>query len=152
MWKGHLTFGILYSKSKDPQLISFTNSDWAGFIDDRKSTFGYVFSLGTNAVSWTNEKQHEVALSSIEAKYRGTVKKACEAMWLWRMLSNIKMSQAGPSPLIYNNQGALKLAKNPIFHKRTKHVKFHCHFIQSLMKMGLWYSSMFQLRIILQTF
>ena len=60
--KGTLEFGILYSRSKDPRLCGYTDSDWAGSVDDKKSTSGYVFSLGTGAVTWTSKKQHAVAL------------------------------------------------------------------------------------------
>jgi hypothetical protein len=62
--KGTLDFGILYNRSKDPRLCGYTDSDWAGCVDDRKSTSGYVFSLGMGAVTWTSKKQHAVALSS----------------------------------------------------------------------------------------
>jgi hypothetical protein len=66
--KGTLDFGILYNRSKDPRLCGYTDSDWVGSIDDRKSTSGYVFSLGTGAVTWTSKKQHVVSLSSTEAE------------------------------------------------------------------------------------
>jgi hypothetical protein len=72
--KGTLDFGILYNRSKDPRLCGYTDSDWAGFVDDRKSTSRYVFNLGTGVVTWTSKKQHAVALSLIEVKYRGAVK------------------------------------------------------------------------------
>jgi hypothetical protein len=134
--KGTLDFGILYNRRKDPRLCGFTNSDWEGCVDDRKSTFGYVFSLGMGAVTWTNKKQHVVSLSSIEVKYQGVVKGACEAVWLRRMLSNMKMQQTEPTPLLCDNQGVLKLAKNPVFHEHTKHVEIHCHFIRQLVEDG----------------
>jgi hypothetical protein len=72
--KGTLDFGILYGKSKEPQLCGYSDLDWAGSMDDRKSTTCYVFSLGTRAVSWTNKK-HAVSLSSTEAKYKAAVKR-----------------------------------------------------------------------------
>jgi hypothetical protein len=65
--KGSLDFDILYNRRKDPRLCGYTNSDWAAWVDDKKSTFGYVFSLGIGAVTWTNKKQHAIALSSTEA-------------------------------------------------------------------------------------
>ena len=101
--KGTLDFGILYSKSKDPRLSGYTDSDWAGSIDDRKSTSGYVFSLGTGVVTWTNKKQHAVTLSSTEAEYRGAVKGACETVWLRRILSNLQMQQTKPTHLFCDN-------------------------------------------------
>lgn len=80
--KGTFDLGILYGRCKDPKLIGYTNSDWAGSVDDKKSTSGNVFSLGIGAVTWTIKKQQAVALSSIEAEYRGAVKAVCEAVWL----------------------------------------------------------------------
>jgi hypothetical protein len=76
--KGTLDFGILYSRSKDLRLCGYTDSDWAGFVDDKKSTSRYVFSLGTGAVTWTSKKKHAVALSSTEVEYQGALKGACE--------------------------------------------------------------------------
>jgi hypothetical protein len=64
------------------------------------------------------------------------VKGACEAVWLRRMLSDMKMQQTEPTPLLCDNQGVLKLAKNPVFHKHTKHVEIHCHFIRQLVEDG----------------
>lgn len=128
MWNGHLTLAFC-TVSKDPWLIGFINLDWAGSIDDRKSTYGYVFSLGMDVITWTSKKQQAVALSSTKVEYWGTIKAKCEVVWLRRMLFEMKMSQARPSPLFCDNQEVLKMAKNLVLHERTKHVKLHCHFI-----------------------
>ena len=60
--KGTLGFDILYNKSKDPRLCGYKDSDWVGYVDDKKSTSRYVFSLGIGVVTWISEKQHAVAL------------------------------------------------------------------------------------------
>jgi hypothetical protein len=60
----------------------------------------------------------------------------CEVVWLRRMLSDMKMQQIEPTPLFYDNQGVLKLAKKLVFHKHTKHVEIHCHFIRQLVEDG----------------
>eukprot|EP00253_Pinus_taeda_P036592 PITA_36592 len=114
-----ISFAVSYISRfiSDPILSGYTNSDWAGSVDDRKSTAGYVFSLGSGAVTWTSKKQQVVALSSIEAEYRGAVKASCEAVWLRRMLADMHASQTGPTSLFCDNQGVLKLAKNPVFHE-----------------------------------
>eukprot|EP00253_Pinus_taeda_P036726 PITA_36726 len=124
-----LVGSLIYLTATRPD-ISFA----AGSVDDRKSTTGYVFSLGSGAVTWTSKKQQAVALSSIEAKYRGAVKASCEAVWLRRMLADVHVSQTGPTSLFCDNQGVLKLAKNPVFHERTKHVETHCHYIRQLVE------------------
>eukprot|EP00253_Pinus_taeda_P022050 PITA_22050 len=99
-------------------------------------TPAYVFSLGSGVVTWTSKKQQAVALSSTEAEYRGAVKASSEAVWLRRMLADMHASQTGPTSLFCNNQGVLKLAKNPVFHERTKHVETHCHYIRQLVEDG----------------
>eukprot|EP00253_Pinus_taeda_P023353 PITA_23353 len=127
---------ISFSVSYISRFIGYTDSDWAGSVDDRKSTAGYVFSLGSGAVTWTSKKQQAVAPSSTEAEYRGAVKASCEAVWLRHMLADMHASQTGPTSLFCDNQGVLKLAKNPVFHERTKHVETHCHYIRQLVEDG----------------
>eukprot|EP00253_Pinus_taeda_P002569 PITA_02569 len=110
-----ISFAVSYISRfiSDPILSDYTDFDWAGSVDDRKSTAEYVFSLGSGAVTWTSKKQQAVALSSTEAEYRGAVKASCEAIWLRRMLADMHVSQTGPTSLFCDNQGVLKLAKNP---------------------------------------
>ena len=67
--KGTKNFGILYEAERDYKVIGFTNSDWTGCIDDRKSTSGYIFQLGSKTISWSSKKQVIVALSSTEKEY-----------------------------------------------------------------------------------
>lgn len=115
--KGNPDYGILYSRSSNPKLRGFTDSDWVGSVDDKKSTSGYVFSLGFDAVTWTSKKQQVVSLSSTKAEYRGTVKAGCEVVWLRQMLGDMQMSPAGPTTLFVDNDGVIKLAWNPVFHE-----------------------------------
>ena len=70
---GIVQFGIHYSSRGTPLLVGFTDSDWAGDPDDRKSTAGYVFSLGSGPVTWACKKQQAIALSSAEAEYQAMV-------------------------------------------------------------------------------
>eukprot|EP00253_Pinus_taeda_P014283 PITA_14283 len=134
--RGTPDYGLLYTRSFDPILGGYTDFDWAGSVDDRKSTTGYVFSLGSGAVTWTSKKQQVVAISSTEAEYQGAVKASCEAVCLQCLLADMHVSQAGPTPLFCDNQGVLKLAKDPVFHERTKHVENHCHYIRQLVEDG----------------
>ncbi|XP_006593273.1 uncharacterized protein LOC114379003 [Glycine soja] len=88
--KGTKDFGILYKADKDFNLIGYTDSDWAGSTNDRKSTSGYVFLLGNKAISWASKKQTTVALSSAEAEYMTATSAACEATWLRKILQDSK--------------------------------------------------------------
>ena len=75
-----------------------------------------------------------MALSSTETQYREAIEAACEAVWLRRMLANMHVPQSGPTPIFCDNHGVLKLAKNPVFHERTKHVETHYHYIRQLVE------------------
>ena len=84
---GTIQFGIHYSTGGKPLLVGFTNSDWAGDPDDRKSTAGYVFSLGSGPVTWACKKQQALSLSSAEEEYWAVVNASQEALWLRQILS-----------------------------------------------------------------
>ena len=115
--------GILYKTAMPIRLVGYTDADWAGHKADRRSTSGFVFSLGSGAISWSSKKQPTVALSSTEAEYRGATMAACEAVWLKRILKDL-------APLYCDNMSSIYLARNPVFHARTKHIKVHYHFIR----------------------
>ncbi|XP_057852775.2 secreted RxLR effector protein 161-like [Cryptomeria japonica] len=101
--KGTFDYGLVYTRSHEPRLSGFIDSDWEGSVDDRKSKSGYVFILGFGAVTWTTKNKQAVALSSIEEEYRGATKATCEVVWLRQMLTDMQISQAGPTPLFYDN-------------------------------------------------
>ena len=81
-------FGFFYKKGEKSDLIGFVDSDYAGDQDDRKSTSGYVFVLGTGAVSWSSRKQKIVTLSTTEAEFVVATACACQAIWLRKFLKN----------------------------------------------------------------
>eukprot|EP00253_Pinus_taeda_P002291 PITA_02291 len=85
--RGTVQFGIHYSAEASPLLVGFTDSDWAVDLDDRKSTAGYVFTLGLGPITWACKKQSAISLSSAEAEYHGAVKACKEALWLRQTLS-----------------------------------------------------------------
>ena len=78
--KGTKRYGILYTTSKKSELIGYTENDWAGSIDDRKSTSGYVFHMGSGAISWASKKQPIVALSTAEVEYVAAIAATCQAV------------------------------------------------------------------------
>jgi len=84
--KGTLTDGIFYGNNSDVKLVGYTDSDWAGDTETRKSTSGYVFHLGTGAISWSSKKQPVVALSTAEAEYIAATSYATQTVWLRRIL------------------------------------------------------------------
>lgn len=80
--KGTINQGLFYESSKDSKLVGYTDSDYGGDPDERKSTSGYMFHIGSAAFSWSSKKQTVVALSSCEAEYVAAAACACQAIWL----------------------------------------------------------------------
>eukprot|EP00253_Pinus_taeda_P019897 PITA_19897 len=130
--RGTIQFGIHYSAKATPLLVGFTDSDWAGDPDDRKSTAGYVFTLGSGPITWACKKQAAISLSSAEAEYRGAVEASKEALWLRQILSEFGFEQQHPTTLWCDNQSAIQLCKDPVQHQRSKHIELHMHFIRKL--------------------
>lgn len=129
---GTIEYGIWFRKTDDFRLNGFSDSDWAGSIEDRRSTSGSCFILGSAAVSWSSKKQATVALSSTEAEYVAATAAACQAIWLRRVLSDLGESQKEATNILCDNKSAVMLAKNPVHHSRTKHIEIKHHFIREL--------------------
>ena len=110
-------------------LVGFTNSNWASNPDDQKSTTGYVFSIGFGPVTWACKEKQSLSVSSAEAEYQAAFNASQEALWLRQILSEFGFEQQQPTPLWCDNQSAIKLAKDPILHQRSKHIEIHMHFI-----------------------
>ena len=131
---GTLDYGIFYGEGC--VLSAWCDSDWAGDPDSRRSTTGCVFSLGTGAISWSSKRQPTVALSSTEAEYRAACYAACEAIWLRRLLSELGFPQTGSTLVRCDNQSCIALAKNPVFHARTKHIEIQYHYVRERVLAG----------------
>ena len=129
---GTKNYGICFRKTKDFSLQGFTDSDWAGSIEDRKSTSGNCFVLGTGAISWSSKKQATVALSSTEAEYVAACASACQAVWLRGILSDLGQQQSRATSIKCDNQSAVMLSRNPVLHGRTKHIDIKHHYIREL--------------------
>ncbi|KAG6521833.1 hypothetical protein ZIOFF_018966 [Zingiber officinale] len=130
--QGTRKLGIKYVKEKENKLVGYTDSDWAGSLDDRKSTSGYIFCLGSKIISWVSKKQKTVSLSSAEAEYIAATDAACEAVWLRRILSDVEQKQEAPITIFCDNNSTIAMTKNPVFHARTKHIELRHHFIRDL--------------------
>lgn len=133
---GTRNHGILYSHIDNFNLFGYTDSDWAGDIETRKSTSGYVFYLGDGVISWSSKKQQVVALSTAEAEYISVTNGACHAVWLRRMLKELKHGQKTPTTILCDNKSAIALTNNPVFHGRSKHIDIKYHYVRELVKEG----------------
>ena len=104
------------------------DGDWSWNACDRRSTSGHTFSLGSAAIAWCSKQQPIVALSSTKAEYGGVVVATCEIIWLKRLLRDLQVEVTPVKTIYYDKLSSIQLAKNPIFHARTKHIEVHYHF------------------------
>jgi hypothetical protein len=129
--KGTKDYAIEY-KGSAGDLIGYSDADWAGSIDDRRSTTGFNFIMAGGSVSWGSKKQPTVALSTTEAEYMAITHATKEGIWIRRLLMEIGFWGSAKQSIIINtdNQGCMALSKNPVFHARTKHIDIRHHFIR----------------------
>ncbi|KAG6590647.1 Gag-Pol polyprotein [Phytophthora cinnamomi] len=121
--------GVLSQFAADPY--------WAGDIESRRSTSGYAFMMNGGCISWRSKKQRTVALSSTEAEYMALSEATQEAVWLKVFLRELGEMASDEAIKIYeDNQGSIALAKNPEFHKRTKHIDIRYHFVREKVEDG----------------
>jgi hypothetical protein len=126
--QGTRQLGITFTRNGG-SLIGYTDSDWAKDVPTRKSVSGSVFMLAGGPVSWSSKGQTCVAQSSTEAEYVASAEVAKELIWLRYLLQDIHCPPSQATPLFIDNRGASLLAKNPVYHNRTKHIDIRHHFI-----------------------
>ncbi|XP_027368152.1 uncharacterized protein LOC113874130 [Abrus precatorius] len=131
--KGTINFGIWYKKGIDSlKLLAFTDNDYAGDLNDRRSMLGFVFMMGTGAVSWASKKQTVVALSTTEAEYMAAALCACQCVWLGRILKKIGVKDESKIAIMCDNNSAIQLSKHPVFHGKRKYIDVRFHFLRDL--------------------
>ena len=132
--RGTVDHGLTFTYSDNFVLHGFSDADWAGCAESRKSTSGYVFFMGNSLISWASKKQSIVALSSTEAEYVALCGAAQETVWLRNLLRDVGHSQAEATCVAEDNQGAMCLAKNPKDHTRTKHIDIKYHYTRQIIE------------------
>jgi hypothetical protein len=135
--KGTIRYGCRYSAGSAPNLVGYSDSDHAGDVDDRKSTSGIVFFLGSSIITWGSQKQKVVAQSSCEAEYIAAATAATQAVWLSRVLGAVLGKEPDKMKLYVDNLSAIALCKNPVFHDRTKHIDTRYHYIRECVEKGM---------------
>ena len=133
---GTKDMALFYRTGIAERLLGYRDADWDGNAHDRRSTSGYAFSLGSVAIVWSSKKQPTVALSSTKAEYRGAIVATCEVMWLKRLLRDLPVEVSDPTTIFCDNLSSTHLAKNPVFHARTKHIEVHYHFVRERVLSG----------------
>ena len=141
--------GIVYGGGT-LDIVGYSDSDWAGDKDSRKSTSGFVFMLNGGPISWCSKRQSTVALSSTEAEYMALTLACKEASWLRLLLSElgiliqtdtfaqIRVNKNDESAIALkgDNQSAIALANNSVLHSRTKHIDIQHHYIRDEVTSG----------------
>jgi len=108
--KGTPGQGLLFIRDSTLQILGFTDVDWAGCPDTRRSTSGYCFFLGSSLISWRAKKQHIVSRSSSEAEYMALSFASCELQWLLYLLKDLGVSCIKSPVLYFDNQSAIHIA------------------------------------------
>ena len=127
--QGTQTHGLRFG-AMGHQLKGYTDADYAGNLETRQSTSGFIFTLYGGPVAWSSRRQSCVALSTTEAEYVAASDATKEGIWLRRLLLDLNPEWNVPLPLLCDNQSAIRLIRNPEFHQRTKHIDVRYHFIR----------------------
>ena len=128
--QGTLHEGLFISKSSTSSLMAYSDADWAGNPDDRKSTGGYLIYLGNNLLAWNSRKQQTVALSSTELEFKSVADVNVQLKWLTSLLADLHVNLSTPPHIWCDNVGVVFLSTNPVFHARTRHVEVDYHFVR----------------------
>lgn len=134
--KGCPSLGLFYPSQNDLILRAYSDNDWASCKDTRKSITGYCVFLGPALISWKSKKQTTISKSSAEAEYRTLSTTVCELQWISYIGAEFKLQIPTPIPLWCDNQAAMHIVANSIFHERTKHLEIDCHVVRNKFKEG----------------
>lgn len=132
--QGTRNYGIQFCQQEEPDCRGYSDADWAGDREDRRSTSGYIFQLCSGPISWRSKKQTTVALSTAEAEYVALSSAAQEAVWLRRLSTEMGSLPSSPTMILEDNQSAIAMSKNPQFHGRAKHIDIRHHFVRELVE------------------
>ncbi|CAL8999019.1 unnamed protein product [Prunus brigantina] len=135
--KGTPDHGLVFRpQSRTARLCAYSDADWAGCPDTRRSTSGYLIYLGSNLVSWCSKKQPTIARSSAESEYRSLSHSCAETTWLSYLLHELGVSIQFHVHLYCDNLSATYMAANPVFHARSRHIELDYHFVREKVAVG----------------
>nr|GEV65551.1 uncharacterized mitochondrial protein AtMg00810-like [Tanacetum cinerariifolium] len=126
--KGTPRLGILYANYGHHMAEGFTDADYAGCPNTSRSTMGYCVFVGGNLVSLKSKKQNVVSRSSSGAEYGAMAQTTSKLVWLRNLIGDIGFPQSKPMKMWCDNEAAIYIVTNPVFHERTKHAEVDCHF------------------------
>lgn len=134
--KGTTSLGLSIHRSPATTVIAYTDADWAGCPDTRRSTSGYSVFMGDNLLSWSSKRQTTLSRSSAEAEYRGVANVVSELCWLRNLLLELHCPPSHASIVYCDNVSAIYLSHNPVQHQRTKHIELDIHFVREKVQRG----------------
>uniref|UniRef100_A0A2N9HW07 CCHC-type domain-containing protein n=1 Tax=Fagus sylvatica TaxID=28930 RepID=A0A2N9HW07_FAGSY len=129
------TWDLIFKTAGTNSVVGYVDADYAGEVDDRRSTTGYVFTLSGGPICWKSTLQSIVAMSTTEAEYMAVAEAAKEALWLKGLVKELGLNQGGVQ-MHCDSQSAIYLAKNQVYHARTKHIDVRFHKIRELIVTG----------------
>ena len=127
---GMADLALTFTASGNPELLGYSDADWAGDRDSRRSTSGNVFVMSDGAITWSSKRLNSVALSTVEAEYMALSQATQEAVWLRRLTEELGNTDQSATTIYEDNQGAICTAQNPVFHRRTKHIHIRYHYVR----------------------
>ena len=130
--QGTKDYGIHYVVDSPIDIVGYIDSNWVGDSSDQKSTYGYVFMIGSCPICFLSKKHSSIAQSSTEVEYRGVVNATMQSIWLQGIMSEFGILSSALVFIFYDNRSAIKISIGPIHRKRTKHIEIHMHYIIGL--------------------
>lgn len=134
--RGTLYLGLLLRPSAPAELTVYSDADWAGCPDTRKSTSGYAVFLGDNLVSWSSKRQNTISRSSAEVEYRAVANAVAEASWLRQLLQELHTPLRRATLVYCDNISAVYMSSNPVQHQQTKYIEIDLHFVRERVALG----------------
>jgi len=135
--KGTIDVELAFEKDSTgkQECIGYVDSNYAGDLDKRRSTTGYVFTLSQAPMSWRSILQSTISLSTTEAEYMAMMEAMKEAIWLQGLLDDLGIEQ-DLLKISCDSKSAIYLAKNQVYHVRTKHIDVRFHFVREILDEG----------------
>jgi hypothetical protein len=134
--RGTLHLGLYLRPSSVEDLVVYSDADWAGCPDTRRSTSRYAVFLGANLISWSSKRQETVSRSSAEAEYRAIANAVAEVSWLCQLLQELHTPFRRATLVFCDNVSAVYMSSNPVQHQRTKHIEIDLHFVRDQVALG----------------
>lgn len=135
--RGSVNLSLVYMSTRltEERLVGYADANHGGCLDTGRSTTGYVFTLFKGCISWKASLHKVVAVSTTESEYMAAAEATKKAIWLKGLISEIK-GKTEDVTVYGDNQSAIHLIKNPMFHERTKHIDIIYHFIRDVVAKG----------------